>query len=272
MNPFSLSPAYAGLQNADYLFNDYRADWSGVDGGPVTYQMSYNTRLMEKIGVGGRFIFDKSDIFKQTLIMGTYSYEVQVMENHTLNFAISAGFYRNSIDLGRYFNDPEYVQDEVLINGLEKSKLKFASDLSALYRYGDVEAGILFSNLMFGSARYDNTELSYKPLKNYMIHASYDYAINETWQIKPVIMVRGGQSAPSYLEIAPQAKFNDRFWGTLMFRTGGIWGLGLGAEIVDGLLMNYCYNLSSGVALNTFGSHQIGIGVRLKGLPKFTKG
>ena len=45
--------------------------------------------------------------------------------------------------------------------------------------------------------------------------------------------------------------------------TGGIWGIGFGGEVYDGVLLNYSYNLSSNVALNTFGSHQFTLGVRL---------
>lgn len=267
-NPFSLSPAYAGIYNAGYLFSDYRTDWTGIEGGPVTCQLSYSTFLHDRMGIGGKFLFDKSDIFRQTLIMGTYSYQVEIFAGHLVNMAISAGFYRNSIDLAKYFNDPGYVNDDVLISGLERSKLKFVSDISALYRFDRLETGVLVSNLMFGTAKYNNEEISYKPMSNYLVHASYRFRLNDLWEIKPVLLVRGGQKAPSYLEIAPQAKYTEKFWGSLMFRTGGVWGLGLGAEVIDGLLLSYSYNLSSGVALNTFGSHQVGLGVRLRDLPR----
>jgi len=49
----------------------------------------------------------------------------------------------------------------------------------------------------------------------------------------------------------------------LVFRTGGIWGMGFGAEVTDGIILNYSYNLSTNVALNTFGSHQLTLGVKL---------
>jgi len=263
INTFSLSPAYAGIHNSKTLFIDYRSDWSGLNGGPTTYQLSYNDKLNEKIGLGGRFIYDKTDIFKQTLILGTYTYEVKVAEGHLINFGLSAGFFRNSIDLAKYFNDPTYVNDAVLIYGMEKSKLKFASDFSALYRYKQTEAGILFSNLMFGTAKYRNTDLRYKPLKNYLLHASYLFDIDDKWSVKPIVILRGGQNIPVQLEIAPTVTWNNRFWGTIVYRTGGIFGLGLGGEVYEGILVNYSYNLSSNIALNTFGSHQLSLGVRI---------
>jgi hypothetical protein len=167
------------------------------------------------------------------------------------------------MDLAKYFNDPTYVNDAVLIYGMEKSKLKFASDFSALYRYKQAEAGILFSNLMFGTAKYRNTDLRYKPLKNYLLHASYLFTIDDKWSVKPTVIFRGGQNIPVQFEIAPTVTWNNRFWGTTVYRTGGIFGIGLGGEVYDGILVNYSYNLSSNVALNTFGSHQLTLGVRI---------
>lgn len=263
VNPFSLSPSYAGIHNSKTVFIDYRSDWSGLEGGPRTYQLSYNDKLNDKVGLGGRFIYDKTDIFKQTLILGTYTYEVNIAREHILNFGLSLGFYRNSIDLTKYFNDLDYVQDMALLYGKETSKIKFASDVSALYRYRQAEAGILYSNIMFGTVRYRNADTKYKPLKNYLLHASYMFDMSNNWTLKPTFILRGGQNIPVQFEIAPSVTWNDRFWATTLFRTGGIFGFGLGGEAIGGILLNYCYNLSSNVATNTFGSHQISLGIRI---------
>ncbi len=263
MNPFTMSPSYAGIKNPQTLFVDYRSDWSGVDGGPVTYQLSYNDRLMKNVGLGARFIYDNTDIFRQTMLMGTYTYEVQLAKEHRVNFGISTGFYRNSINLGKYYNDVKYVNDAVLAYGKEKSKIKLASDISLLYRFNQVEAGVLFSNVMFGTAKYSESDITYKPLKNYLIHASYDYKVNNSIAVRPVVLIRGGEHYPSQLELATEVRYLERFQGMVVYRTGGIWGLGFGGEIINGVLLNYSYNLSTNVATNTFGSHQLTLGVRL---------
>jgi type IX secretion system PorP/SprF family membrane protein len=267
-NPFSMSPAYAGLHNPGTVFIDYRSDWTGLEGGPVTYQLSYNDRFKEKVGLGARLIYDKTDIFKQTLFLATYSYEVEVSSGHLLNFALSAGVFRNSIDLTKYYNDPEYVQDLVLMYGQQNSKLKFATDMSALYRYNGFDAGLLFSNIMFGTAKYRNSDMTYKPLKNYQLHASYNIKAADRLEIKPVMIFRGGEKMPSQFEVAPTVTWNKRIWATAVFRTGGVFGAGFGGEVVDGLILNYSYNMSSNVALNTFSSHQLTMGFNLRKMMK----
>jgi type IX secretion system PorP/SprF family membrane protein len=271
VNPFSLSPAYAGIHNSKTLFIDYRSDWSGIEGGPTTYQLSYSDKLKYRVGLGGKFIYDKADIFKQTLILGTYSYEVKILEDHTLNFGLSLGFYRNSIDLSKYYNDPGYVDDMVLLYGQQKSKIKFASDISALYRYKQLEAGILFSNMMIGTVKYRNTDMTYKPFKNYLLHASYLFTLDDKWSIKPIFILKGGQHIPLQLEISPSVTWNERFWATTLLKTSGVFSFGLGGEVYDGIILNYSYSLSTNIALNTFGSHQLTLGVRIWSLIKGKK-
>ncbi len=262
MDPFILSPAYAGVHNSKTLFLDYRSDWTGIDGGPKTYQLSYSDKI-GRVGFGGRFIYDKTDIFKQTLLLGTYSYEVNITNEHIINFALSVGFFRNSIDLSKYYNDPTFVQDAALFNGQEQSRIKFATDISALYRYRQLEAGVLFSNVMFGTVKYANNDMTYKPLKNFLLHASYLLVIDNRWDVKPTFILRGGQHVPSLFEIAPTVTWNKRFWGNVLLRTGGIYGAGVGGEVYKGIMLNYSFNMSTNVALNAFNSHQVTLGVKI---------
>jgi type IX secretion system PorP/SprF family membrane protein len=267
VNPINISPSYAGIYNNKTLFIDYRSDWSGIEGGPKTSQLSYSDKFKNKVGLGGRFIYDKTDIFKQTLLLGTYTYEINVSEGHTLNLGLSLGFYRNSIDLSKYYNNPSYVQDLVLLYGLQKSKIKFATDISALYRYKQGEAGILFSNIMFGTAKYPNSDLTYKPFKNYLLHASYLFTLDDKLTIKPTFIFRGGQHVPVLFEISPVLTWDNRFWATVLMRTSGIFGIGLGGEIYKGILLNYTYDFSSAVnssaPISAFASHQLTLGLRI---------
>ena len=74
LDKYSLSPSYAGNFETKYLFMTYRSDWSGIDGGPKTLKLSYNDAFMQNAGFGGKFIYDKAGIFKQVMLLGTYSY------------------------------------------------------------------------------------------------------------------------------------------------------------------------------------------------------
>ena len=96
-----------------------------------------------------------------------------------------------------------------------------------------------------------------------MAHAAYNFEASDILDIKPIIILRGGKNAPDQLEAAATATYNKKVWGTVLYRTGGVIGFGAGARLFESLLLNYSYNLSTGVALNSFGSHQITLGFRL---------
>jgi type IX secretion system PorP/SprF family membrane protein len=260
---YSLAPSYAGNFNPRYIFSGYRSDWSGIKGGPKTLRLSYNDALMQNAGYGGKIIYDRVGIFRQLYVMGSYSYRLEFVESHFFLFGLSAGVYSSGINMTEYYNDPDYMIDPALTNDDIRSKIKFMSDFSAVYRWQDVEAGILFSNIAFGDATYRDVDTKFKPLANFQFHGSYSYSIDETWTVNPLVIIRGGKSIRSQFELAAQAVYGERFWGSLVFRDPGILGTGLGLQIDKGLKLNYNFNFATNVELGAFNSHEIVIGVNV---------
>jgi type IX secretion system PorP/SprF family membrane protein len=163
LDKYSLAPSYAGNYNPKFLFMGYRSDWSGMDGGPKTFRLSYSDAYKQNTGFGGRFVYDKAGIFKQVIFMGTYSYKVEIAKNHLLLFGLSAGFYSNTINFSDYYNDPKYNLDPALMDANVNSKLKFMSDFSGVYSHLGFETGLLFSNINFGDSKYSQSSVKYKP-------------------------------------------------------------------------------------------------------------
>jgi len=241
----------------------YRSDWSGIDGGPKTLRLSYNDAFMRNAGYGVKFIYDVAGIFKQIIILGTYSYRVKLADNHFILFGLSAGFYSNTLDLIDYYNDPKYTIDPALLSADVTSKLKFMSDVSAVYKYKGIEAGFLFSNINFGDSKYQEADVRYKPLANYQIHASYMYSISEKWDVSPLMILRGGKYIKSQFELASSVVYQKKLWGSLLFRDPCIWGVGIGTNIGKGLKIGYNFNIASSVAARFYNNHEISIGINI---------
>jgi type IX secretion system PorP/SprF family membrane protein len=269
MDKYSLAPSYAGNFNNKFLFMGYRSDWSGIKGGPKTFRLSYNDSFMTNAGYGGKIIFDKAGIFNQLYIMGSYSYDLTINETHHIMFGLSAGLYSNTLNLSDYYNDPGYSIDPSLINKDIRSKIKFMSDVSAVWKWQGAEAGFLFSNISFGDAHYKEVDLKYNPLANFQGHASYLFTIAENWDVTPLVIVRGGKYVRSQFEIASQVMYLKRFWGSLVFRDPGVFGFGIGANIDKGLKISYNFNFATNVILGAFNNHEVTIGFNLfEYLPK----
>jgi type IX secretion system PorP/SprF family membrane protein len=268
LDKYSLSPSYAGNFNNKYLFMGYRSDWSGIEGGPKTLRLSYSDAYKQNMGYGGKFIYDVAGIFKQTILLGTYSYRVKLTEEQVILFGLSLGFYSSTLNISDFYNDPKYSLDPALVNANLTSKLKFMSDFSAVYRFKGLDAGLLFSNINFGDAKYQDVNIHYKPLSNFQIHASYTYAISEKWAVSPLMILRGGKYIKSQFEFASQVIYQKNFWGSLMFRDPGIWGAGIGANIGRGLKIGYNFNIATATAPRYFNNHEICLGVNIFELTK----
>ncbi len=268
MDKYALSSSYAGHFNPGSVFTSFRSDWSGIKGGPKTLRLSYCDMLMTNAAWGGKIIYDKAGIFDQLYVMGTYSYSLRIKDEHKVLLALSAGIYHNKINFTDYYNNPNYNIDPVMTQQDVSSKLKFMSDFSALYLFRGIEAGIMFANINFGDAKYDEVDVTYKPLANYQLHAAYSFLIGERWNVNPLIYFRGGKYIAGQVGIASMVKYQNNVWGSLSFRDPGIWGFGFGANIAKGIRFSYNFNFAQSVALNIYNNHEIAIGVNIKDLVK----
>jgi type IX secretion system PorP/SprF family membrane protein len=271
MDKYSLSSSYAGHFNPGSLFTSFRTDWTGIVGGPKTLRLSYSDMLMTNAGLGGKIIYDKAGIFDQLYVMGTYSYSLTIVDEHKVLLALSAGIYHNKINFTDYYNNPYYNIDPVMIQQDVSSKVKFMSDFSALYLFKGIEAGVMFANINFGDAKYDEVDVTYKPFANYQLHVAYSYTVNDRWDINPLIYLRGGKFITGQVGIASMVKYQNNIWGSLSFRDPGIWGFGFGANIAKGIRFSYNFNFASSVALNIYNNHEISIGVNINDLFKKTE-
>jgi len=263
MDKYTLAPSYAGNFNPKYLFLGYRSDWSGIDGGPMTFRVSYSDVLMQNAGYGVKFIYDKAGIFNQLYALASYSYNLKVADDHHIMFGLSAGIYHNSIILLEYYNDPDYNIDPALIQEDVSSKIKFMSDVSVIYSWQGLEIGGLFSNISFGDATYEDVNLKYNPVSNYQVHASYMYNISDTWDVTPIVLVRGGKYVKPQFEVAAQVAWQKKTMASLVFRDPGILGFGLGANISKGLKIYYNFNFATNINMGIFNNHEITLGFNI---------
>lgn len=265
MDRYSLAPSYAGNYNPKYLVMGYRSDWSGVDGGPKTLRISYSDLLpfMKNAGYGAKIVYDKAGIFNQLYVLGSYSYNTKLNQDHHLMFGLSMGFYKNRLNLLDFYNDPKYNIDPSLVSLDIKSRIKFMSDFSAVWQWKSLEAGFLFSNINFGNASYKEIDLKYKPLANFQFHGTYLFTITENWEISPLIIVRGGRYIKSQFELASQAVYLKKFWGSIVFRDPGILGFGLGANINKIIKIAYNFNFATNVELGAFNNHELSLGINI---------
>lgn len=260
---YSLSSAYAGNSENKNLVLSYRRDWSGIDNAPRTLRIGYHDGFKTNAGLGARIILDKFGIFQSFYGMATYSYRLKLAENQHLFFALSAGIHQNTINFSRFYNDPGFTSDPAMINKDVKSAIRLVSDFSVVYTYGSFHAGLLLSDVSYSDAKYSNVQVKYSPFIHYQLHTSYTIPVNDTWEITPMAIVRGGKNVPLLIEVASQFKYKNRIWSNIGHRGKDLICVGFGADAGKGILLNYSYNLFTGVTVSGFQNHELTIGLRL---------
>lgn len=267
INKYSLSSAYAGNSENKNVFLSYRRDWSGVTDAPSTIRLSYHDGFKSNAGLGGKLIMDRIGIFKNFYGMATYSYKLESVKQKIL-FGLSLGLNQTSIDFTEYYGDPNFDLDPALMNRDVSSKVKFISDFSIVYIQGGFQSGIMLSNISFGDYDFEDAETEYNPFINYQFHALYALPIKEKWLLTPSVIFRGGKHFRNKFEVGSQIQYNNKFWGSLALRGKDIVCVGFGLNAGEQIIVNYSYNFSTNIAVNTFQNHELTVGLKLSAFSK----
>lgn len=267
INKYSLSSAYAGNSENKNVFASYRRDWSGISNAPSTIRLSYHDGFKSNAGIGGKLIMDRIGIFKNFYGLATYSYKIESDMDKIL-FGLSAGINETSIDFSEWYADPNFNLDPALINRDVKSKPKFITDFSMVYVHGNFQTGLLFSNISFGEYNFEEVATQYNPFINFQLHAFYALSLKESWQFSPSVIYRGGKHIRNQLELGGQMKYDEKLWGSLALRGKNIFCVGFGLNATKEIIVNYAYNFSTGISINTFQNHELTLGLNLSAFSK----
>ena len=120
-NPYLYNPAFAGYDKSPVIYLTHRRQWLGIEGAPVTSNLSFHTPLGNKspIAIGANITNDVYGLVNNSSARATFAYMVplSVVAEHYIKFGISAGAGINSIDL----SEIDFTSDPALINASSSS-------------------------------------------------------------------------------------------------------------------------------------------------------
>jgi type IX secretion system PorP/SprF family membrane protein len=267
VNRFSLSPSYAGTDDDVMAFLGYRKQWVDFKGSPVTKMIYLDGKIIDdRVGMGGAIISDQTDIFNYFYAELSYAYHLALNEEHTLSFGLTGKIYENNIDLSRIKaadqNDPVF-ENKQLFNGTE-----FNAGASILYQFLGLDVGFSVPFIIENKAKYYlNNSVENKLIsRHYVAHASYDFDIQEKWQLTPYFVSRWTEMSPLNYDIALLAKYMHKYWLGLTYRKNSEMGVHFGLKLSNSLLMNYTYEFAAGgdgVLSHSEGNHEFALGINI---------
>ena len=263
INPYALSPTLAGYTGYSEVFLNYRNDWTKIDGSPRTFSANgFGNVYKEKMWVGGEIMTDKTDILSVFRANLSWTYKLQVENNQFLYFGVWTTYYQASINTGNGIGiDPN---DPILINNGKTNSSAFNAGIGINYNWNKLNIGISMPTIFGLNDEYQQSAtFKYIVQRQFQFHISYMFDFDNSWQLQTTGLLRNTANEPSCVEISAMAIYLGRFWGGMLYRSGGVLAINLGGHIYNGFVFNYSYEIGmSGINKGSGGSHEITIGYR----------
>ncbi len=258
-NGLALNPAYAGSNEVLSFTALYRKQWVGLDGAPETQTVSFHTPLRnEKIGLGLQIFHDKIGIFNRNGAYGSYAFHLP-----TTNGAFSIGLQGGITSYQARWADEVTISpgDNAFANNSE-TMIAPNVGFGLYYRTQKYYAGVsipylLENNLDFNNNVTNASKRSHQ-FRHYFLSGGYVIALKPDIQLKPEILLKYVQNAPTQLDINLTALFYNSLWVGGGFRTDGSVVLLLEYQLNKQFSFGYSFDLlSNPLRKANSGSHEI---------------
>lgn len=263
-NPYLINPALTGQSKETRAFFIYRHQWIGIPGSPETQSLTIDGPLADKrIGLGLNLNNDVSNIIGRFTGMVSASYALNLATDHELSFGMSLGILRNEVKFDQVRGD---VTDPGLLQNAEnRTTLEGNAGLS--YRFKKLRAGFVSEQLFNRKLTYQNPadfrEVSFLMVRHYLISLQYDFALNQNWQLTPLVVLRSAQGLPAQVDINAMLNYRGIAWTNIAYRHESGVAMAIGAKISNQFVISYNYEMpTSDLRYTTGGSHEVMLGMR----------
>ncbi len=254
-NTVNVNPAYAGSRETLSVFLLHRNQWVGLDGAPVTNNVSLNTPIGDSnFGLGFSIINDKIGPTTENQISADLAYFIQISENYKLSLGMKGTANLFNLDVNKLNiydqNDPQFQN----LNG------DFTPNVGAgVYLFSEnTYFGVSVPNL-FETKHFDDNEVAITREKmHYYIIGGHVFDISPSLKFKPAFLTKIVEGAPLQADITANFLINDKLTLGAAYRwSAAISGL-IGFQISESWFIGYGYDMETTKLSNyNSGSHEI---------------
>jgi type IX secretion system PorP/SprF family membrane protein len=275
-NQLPLNPGYAGARERTSIMALYRHQWTGIQGAPKTFSVSAHAPLLnDRLGIGGWLASDNIGVTNIITMSLNYAYRIKFKNDSKL-----------AIGMNVTMNNFRQRLSELSVNNVEDPN--FAGDnLSAwspnfgygLFYYSEkyyigVSVPHLLNASLNKSFRFEGTDKVARQYRHYFVTAGYVINAGENLKIKPSVMFKYVNHAPSSMDGSLGFLIKEQLWLGASYRFGwGKTGGGFGSDAVIGMIeydflknfrIGYAYDFTLSQLNNyTSGTHEIMLGYEL---------
>lgn len=287
-NKYLINPAVAGADGYTSLNMTTRQQWTGYQGAPQTYSLSYNGRILKqkykirenlfdnktfrpqtegRVGFGGTVYSDINGLVRRTGFSTSYAYHIWMRGGTQLSFGLAFTGYHYKIDQRQIqFEDP----DEPWLN-TDFRKGIFVPDfnfgvylLNRKFAVGFSAQELMEGFIRVGSQAYNDLRIQ----RSYYIFGNYDFEPDNKNLIQPSILIKISEQLRPQADIGITYSYDNKIWMGATFRTGSAIIANVGVRR-DRLFLGYSFDFTlNAIQMSTYGSHEFIVAVRFGDTPR----
>jgi len=220
-NLYLIHPSMAGASNYDKIRLTARQQWFDVENAPNLQTLAYDSRVNDKIGIGGILFRDENGNFSKLGAYATFAYHLMfsrsTIDLNQLSFGISAGVIQHRLDTSGFIEfDPLIGENDADI---------FANmDFGISYYVRNLYFHFAAKNILSVSRELFFSDAVPSNMRKYLFSAGYVFTLNQNdpWSFEPSILLQAREATNELaLDVNAKAYYeleNGRLWGGLSYR------------------------------------------------------
>ena len=273
------NPAHAGNQEGITVEADFRAQWVGLTGAPLTQVLGVHLPVpLLKGGMGLQLSNDLIGPQRQTSIYAIYAFRQRLGTNRSLSIGLRAGALQQQIK-GAELRSPDgeyengFSHNDVLIPLGSETGLTPDFGIGLELQLQKLTVGLASHSLLEPTIQYNSNEgmIETSQKRHFFVTVDYDLALTNTIRLSPSLLVKSDLNNLQ-TDISLLATYDDLLKFGASFRgfspnTFDALAFIVGVEIGEKWLIAYSYDIPISKLQNySSASHEIGLQYRLKNI------
>ncbi len=257
-----LNPAFTGTRRLVDLRMDYRRQWSGFDGAPITQTLALNSRFYNgMMGAGFYMMKDQTGPTQRNIYNFSYAFHARFPDLE-LSLGASGSLIKYTVDGSKI---TIHNRQDPAIDQAVSSYDKFGDGSAGAVLYNDrFHFGVSALNLIQGSANVFTKDTTHKTnitmVPHYYFSTGYNWSGNKDYIWENTLTASYVSGAPFLLDYSLRLFIKEKmFFGTSL-RLGDAIALHAGAMVNDVVQIGYSYDIViSPLSKYQSGTHEITI-------------
>lgn len=249
-NTISINPAYAGSRDVFSLFGLYRAQWTGIEGAPVTSNLAFNTPVGNRTGLGFTIVGDKIGPSEETDFSADFSYNIPFGNEYRLYFGMKASANLLSVDFTKLniYNpsNPSFV------NSVDKQLSPNVG--TGIYLQSDRSYVGVSLPYMLKTEHYETSSNSIilNDMSLYLI-GGYVFNLSDQIKLKPAFLGTFVKDVPIKFDVSANFLYEEKLMLGMSYRSNNTISLLTGFHVLDSFFIGYGYDFETDALSSSYG-------------------